>query len=368
MYKINLKFNTVLEIFLILISSANCFPEGSITKVILSDGLPKLTINGKITPLTGLFVYNVGTVGNKRFKHFVAYESPRWLAFMKGFVDQVNEGGMTYLGFGFPLERALTKSDALFDYAATKNVYLLPMLNTSHPPMEWRSGNLVSLQKTNTGEVTNTVSFHIEDYWKIIDPLIKNFIEHYKNHPALLGRDIRVGVTGENNYGPTYLKDIFKEETAWCGYSEFALKRFRTWLKERYKDESNLRQAWQNFTVTFEAAQIPQPLYFNNMEIQDLIEEANGPVEKRRNFYDWQFFRLEEKNAERNHFAKLVKGIDPNHLIVSDPAFKPFDGAGRTRNGTIDGWEMYLSPYIDVIVMHPRLAHIDESGRFNRDR
>jgi hypothetical protein len=193
-------------------------------------------------------------------------------------------------------------------------------------------------------------------------------VERYRDHPALLGWDVRVG-EGENNYPPPYVDDPFNPIETWCDYSPYAQGRFREWLVERYSgDVGALRAAWMSPTATFITATIPHPLPdIETAPLPQTIFLVNSSADSRPQFRDWLIFRLHEKWAETEHFAGLIRGADPYHILLSDPAYHP-TGSIDPRTGVQDGVRFYLSPGIDGVVQHPRVAHLDSIGGFNTGR
>ena len=102
------------------------------------------------------------------------------------------------------------------------------------------------------------------------------------------------------------------------------IEEVRSWLRERYNNNlTTLRKAWNNSTVTCEIAEPPQPPK-PDKNLDNAI--LNDPGDTRRQWYDWQLFRLEMKKRERDHFAALYKKYDPNHVVVAVPGSPPPGG------------------------------------------
>jgi hypothetical protein len=212
------------------------------------------------------------------------------------------------------------------------------------------------------------VTFNNPAYWTWADALLTRFIAHYRDHPALLAWDFRVG-EGENNYAPPYTGNVFNPPDTWCDYSPQALTNFRAWLADRYGSDAALQTAWLSPTVTLNTAMIPHPqAEITPTNQTEILPYVNGPGDVRPDFYDWHLFRLDEKVAETAHFAGLFRLMDPNHLILSDPAYVPLNSGNRLRWGTIDGETLYRSSDIDAVVRHPRIGHTDQPHSFNSQR
>jgi hypothetical protein len=224
-----------------------------------------------------------------------------------------------------------------------------------------------ALQTSYDGHCDSAVSFNNPSYWEVADAYLTAIIEHYKNHPALLGWTIRIGVTGESNYGPSYLENIYNPPTSWCDYSQHAKNRFRVWLTEKYSTNSALRAAWDNSTVTLATAEPPMPLgEAASQPISEAIEYANGPGDNRRMMLDWLHFRLDEKYAEWKHFVDLANQLDPNHVIAIDPASRPVQSAPETvRTGRTDSCFLHSLPGVDIVIRNPRLGPDETRGSFN---
>lgn len=245
--------------------------------------------------------------------------------------------------------------DELFDYAASKGVYLVPSFTPSRPSLWWIKNYETHLQTDNTGNISLMPSFNSPCYDKYADQIITVMVERYKNHSALLGWDLAFGASQENNYpGGGYYGG-----SGWYDYSEIAQQRFREWLTEKYGDNVSV-----NSSVSFENVEMPKPL----PDISDRNEMAdwiNGPGDRRREFYDWQLFRLEEKNLARNHIAKLYKDLDPDHVVFSIASVPPINSGAFLREMAVDYYNYASSPYIDVVFACPGVyeGYWDEPAR-----
>jgi len=87
---------------------------------------------------------------------------------------------------------------------------------------------------------------------------------------------------------------------------------------------------------------MPQPLP-EITTIGEMIEWINGPGDARRQWYDWQLFRLEEKKLSRDHL---------DHVLMTTA---PVSLTGRIKGYTMsmDYYDYIFSPYVDIVLYHP---------------
>lgn len=348
----------------------------SISRVGMQSSVPTLYINDHAVAPTSLYVYNVeGTV---------TYDSTDWLDTFKSYIDKARNIGMTYISFELYFHSAMfntaaqpvivgrdldfSNMDSLFDYAQQQEVYLLPTLWVSSPPEWWAAQNQDKLQLgydetvPPTDSLVIAVSYNNPGYWKIMDAYVTAVVERYKDHPALLGWSPCVGMTRENNYGPSYLTDPHNPPQSWADYSFYAKGRFRAWLTDAYGTDSALRSAWSDSVVTLATAETPTPLAV----INDALTAANGAGDTRREMLDWLNFRLDEKGADWRHFLELVKALDPYHVVVINPADPLLTPIGAiAQNGTADGLKWMRSLNVDMAVIHPRISFDETASAFN---
>ncbi len=347
------------------------------------QGTPWLSINGARAPLLGMYVYNPRNV-----EGYISPQADAWPGFMQSQVEKAAAHGLTYvslkaglketwIGPEFPSDAQaknpdnwdFAQLDEVMDQALAQGVYVMLTVNASMPPDWWKKKHDDAIQEDGEGAKWTLVSFHDTDYWALTDSLMPHVIDHFKQHPALLGWNVRIGVTGENNYGPNYTKDIFDPPKTWCDYSPHAQQRFRDWLKERYGSDQALQQAWCNRKASISRAELPRPLdTVDEEDTRRVIELLNGPGDDRREFHDWMRFRLDEKSADAQHFLELFGSRDPEHLVLGAPAFSPLTGGSNPRTGQHDGDTWYASPHMGAILHHPRIAHTDKKGAFNKSR
>ncbi len=238
--------------------------------------------------------------------------------------------------------------DEIFDYASSRNVYIIPFFWHNIPPQWWfdLTPNYKDfLQTSDNGKTVPMMSFNVPNFQKYEDEAIRAIINRYKNHPAYLGFLLQFGFSNEDNYpGTPYMR-------GWFDYSTFSKNRFREWLKRRYNyNVSNLQRAWNKPSVNFGNAEPPKPL----PDIADpieMIDWINSGGDSRREFYDWQLFRLEEKRRARKHLIDVVKTADPDHVLIMT---SPSVGGGLLFiNSLALDYDDYLSERVDIVHSNP---------------
>ena len=239
--------------------------------------------------------------------------------------------------------------DKIMDYAARKGVYIILSFHYLSPPIWWVKNFPDQLQTNNTGGLCYMATFNSPALLKYGDQVVRAVVNRYKDHPALLGWGLDFGWTNEDNYpGANYYNSWGMYD-----YSPTAIKRFREWLREKYGSVEALREAWGNGTVTFENAVPPQPLPPPE-GYRETVEFVNGPGDTRREWMDWMEFRLEEKTECMLHFARLIKELDPNHVLVQTPATPLLLGVSGAVFLAIDYYSYVESP-VDVVYVNPGL-------------
>jgi len=331
-------------------------PKRSYVKVV--DENPKLFMGDKETEITGFFMTSD------------PYKSPRNYENVIKYIDKAAEYNFTFVCIILSwwwLDQSKqtelshdagklinwTKLDNIFNYAARRGVYIVPYFRYNVLPKWWfelTPNHTEYLQTNRDGKTVPMMSFNVPEHQKYADQVITTMVNRYKDHPALLGWYLHHGYTTENNYpgGPR----LRHGSVGWYDYSEFAKQRFREWLRKRYNNNvSSLQKAWGNSSVTFENAEMPQPLP-EITTLGEMIEWINGPGDARRQWYDWQLFRLEEKKLSRDHFAKLYKTLDPDHVLMTT-APVPLTGRVKGYIMSMDYYDYIFSPYIDIVLYHP---------------
>lgn len=352
-------------------------PLASVSRVETQNGLPTLLINEQAVAPTSLYVYNAELT--------VAYDTAAWLDTFKGYVDKAKTTGVTYLCFELYFHSAMFRTsahpgvigsdlnfsnmDALFDYAYQEGIYLLPTIWVSNPPEWWAAEHQDQLQlaydqtSPPSDALSIGVSYNNPGYWATMDEYVKTIVQRYKSHPALLGWSPSVGITRENNYGPSYLSSPDKPRQSWADYSPYANSRFHEWLKEKYGSDSALRTAWNDDFVKLDSAPTPTPQAAITSPPEVV---ANGPGDIRPRMRDWMDFRLNEKSKEWEHFITLVKTLDPDHVLSINPSGSLFAPAlAIAQNGTADGLEWTRCPQVDIVRIHPRISFDETAGPYN---
>ena len=364
----------ILALLVIFIFHGLTIEGQSKVKVESYNQVPTLFINDVPRNGNSLFIYNVqGTY---------TYKSVPWLEQFKSYIDEASRTKVTYVSFYFgldflafqPNQPILTtdhldfsKMDQFFNYAEEKGIYILPVINFSNGLLWWASENEDKLQTSYDGLVDGSVGFGYTSFREAVNTNIELIIKHYRDHPALLGWDVRIGVTAENNYGPSYLRNLDDPPESWCDYSASALAKFRSWLREQYADDLQLLQeSWNDESLTFEDVQVPIPEEIFESPFPEILELINGSGDIRKSFKDWITFRLEVKTEEYVYFIEKVASTDPNHIIAIDPAGNlGMDINFVSKNGFNDFQELLYHPEVDIVVRHPRISIDETPGSFN---
>ncbi|MCK4532556.1 beta-galactosidase [bacterium] len=326
------------------------------SSVKVMEGIPRLLVGNKTIPISGIFIYQDLYVKPKQVTKQIDYAAENGFSFVivsmwwyamdtEKKLDEFPEDAAGRINW--------KKLDEVFDYAASKGVYVIPAFRyCCSPPAWWYTTedyrNKYYAQTNEKGKTTWMPSFNVEFHEKYADQVITYMVNRYKTHPALLGWELGFGWTVENNYPSGY------GAKGWYDYSPFCKAQFRNWLKKAYKEDiSKLRDAWGNNTVTFENAEIPQLL----SHCRDLNNRGvNSAGDKRRQFYDWQLFRLKEKKKSRNHFAKLFKQLDSNHVLFANSGGGPLSSGALGESAytlNLDYYDYASSPYIDGVFACP---------------
>ena len=128
-----------------------------------------------------------------------------------------------------------------------------------------------------------------EDVRKPAEKFLTALIEHYKNHPALLGYDL----WNENTY------DGGSPQRMYC-YCDATQEKFRAWLQAKYPSLDALGRAWYRYSYE-KWPNVHPPRNFS------------GYAES----LDWLEFRIDNAFRLLNWRTTLVRRLDPKHKIIA---------------------------------------------------
>lgn len=114
-------------------------------------------------------------------------------------------------------------------------------------------------------------------------------IEHYRNHPALLGYDL----WNENTYGGGTPRKMF------C-YCDATKRKLREWLKNRYGALDTVARIWNRYSYA-------------------TWDDVNPPYDfgGYSDSLDWLEFRIDDAFDLLRWRTKLVRDRDPKHLVIA---------------------------------------------------
>lgn len=344
-------------------------PPPSRSTIRVVDSIPCLFVDGVPTPMVGFFSY--------RCPYDTKHDN---VAHLKRYIDRAHEFGFTFVAFSFfwpsmdldptrpatPDEAASridwTVLDEIFDHARDRGVHVMPLFQYSHGTWWWHLDpelSTLSMRDQDRGQhPTNHMDkmpcFECPTWWVYLDAVVSCLVERYRDHPALLGWLLSHGMSIENNYPGSPDGGAYGTVKMY-DYSDFAVAGFRDWLRVRYGDARTLRAAWGQPGVTFEDAVPPAPLV-SCSDVNRIHEFCNHAGDTRRAFHDWQTYRIESKKVERDHAARLIKHLDPEHILLADPGGTPFL-CGAAAEGAyglqVDYDDYAANPDIDGVFVCP---------------
>ena len=164
-----------------------------------------------------------------------------------------------------------------------------------------------------------------DDYAAVLTALVKR----YKAHPAVMGWDLELGPTGEDNYGPSYIamRMIYghvmgaAKTDQVSDYSETAQKQFADWIAIRYASDAALQAAWGDPSVTLSRVRLPDPRKLFQPGVQapfpdnfytGIFVRLDQLTTMGRDLYD---FREHVRDQTRKVFTRAIKQNDPDHIL-----------------------------------------------------
>lgn len=172
---------------------------------------------------------------------------------------------------------------------------------------------------------------------------LRRLIEHVESSPyadRCIGYHLTSGTTEEwMMWGAN--------ENEWVDYSPVNVAKFRSWLKEKYRSLSALRNAWSDPDVTFETAEIPSKV----QRMETYFGSLRNPS-KEQAVIDFYLYNSDLVADTINTFAKAVKGFVKREKIVG--VFYGYIlqlcGEQRQQNaGHLELKKVAESPYLDFI-------------------
>jgi hypothetical protein len=132
------------------------------------------------------------------------------------------------------------------------------------------------------------------------------------------------------------------------GYSEATRNNFRQWLKDKYKNNKNLQQAWSNMSVTCETAQVPDVEYRLSTE-NNIFRDPD----KARPVIDFREFMGDITYQGIVRVCKAIKESSNYKKIVSLYSGYSLLYAGKQITAHIGGLQVlgrvFRSPFVDMI-------------------
>ena len=367
-----------------IISALLCLSAGQSfagSRVDWLDGGPRLVVNGKPLPATvAAGVYYIPDPRMSGKSGVPDYRDPLWVSRMEGIIDRVSGDGGKLVLINIwwsdfdksktrpaPIDKNLNfkNFDSVMDYAAGKEVYLMPVLTFAPGLPEWwlkenrfppfdGKGQCDSCETDSYGNHYNNPSMGSEITRRDFGGFLAAFTGRYRSHPALAGWSFGVGATGEDNYGPNYIyfmsvggsRAKTMKPLMFTDYSPSFQRRFKTWLKAKYKTDAALQSAWNDERVTLAGVGVPRP--------KDMVRKGKEPrlfpdpadlwwgfdtdnlTKRGLDFYE---FRNLTRAEERRYYASLFKKNDPDHVLFFNSSME----------------ETLSDPEIDGITLNPNL-------------
>lgn len=357
------------------------------SEVRLVNNVPRLFLNGKELNTVLVNVYYIYNPRMEDMPFQPKYGSEKWVNRIKSVIDEASSNGVKAIMlnvFWGDLDKSIRRPsnigqnldfsslDIVMAYASQKNVHII-LVTVLYPAIpEWwaRENNFIPFNRQGPcdlcetdsyGNMYNNVSMNNDKVHHDFGSFIEAVIKRYKNHPALLGWNMGVGATGEDNYGPNYIdmimgtpggEKIERRPLMFTDYSPYFQRKFKEWMTNKYKTDKALQRAWGDNSVTLARLVIPRP--------EEMIIHAREWHQERRvglfpdpsdvwwkgdvevltkkglDFYD---FRNYMRWADREYYAKLFRKNDPNHILIftglNEELLSPSLGDGITFNANL---------------------------------
>ena len=180
------------------------------------------------------------------------------------------------------------------------------------------------------------------------DKPVKALIDYVKSRPwadRVWGASIGESRNGEWFWGIVDNND----RRATAGYSVADLKTFRAMLREKYKTDKALQDAWKQPEITLDTVEMPSPvLALSKNDRAILNPETDMPV------IDWYIFRSKVFGEAIIHFAKTIKKeTDGKWLCGAYYGYLTELAGNRVRPQHVIGhnafYDVAESPYIDFL-------------------
>ncbi len=192
------------------------------------------------------------------------------------------------------------------------------------------------------GDVNNVARFSLasEKWRNEASEIVRKFCRELSKTPegnALVGIQVACGVYGEWHYFGfvNHDPDLSQPMTLY----------FRNWLKNKYKTNENLQNAWGNQNVTFETAQVPGSDERNKTlhgVFRDPVKECNVI-----DYFEAQHLVVAEDII---HFCKVIKESWPRPIITGTFYGYFYSLFGREAAGGHLAVDTVLkSPYVDYL-------------------
>ncbi|MFP5258922.1 MAG: beta-galactosidase, partial [Acidobacteriota bacterium] len=352
-------------------------------------GLPSLVIDGK--PVTsGFFEIYYYPSGDVPIANQPEYRDPRWLGAMRRVVDLAVAQGLRLVmasvwwgDLDVSARRPDNPAAAVYDfrpldefmaYARQRKVAVILKTSANHfLPAWWLAENGfppgAGYQERSQCRVCETDAYGTayanpslgsltlrRDYGAFVTALVTR----YRSQQALAGWAFGLGPTGEDAYGPNYIvvdapgggKGLGRRPMMFTDYSPDFTARFKDWLAAKYGSEAALRRAWNdpaislaNFRTPPPAELVRDPAAFSREPFPDPAIERHFdlPAVLTPKGLDFYAFRVYAREADTDYYARLIKSLDPNHVLLFNARVR----ASARNHPAIDG--IFFNP-------HPRFG------------